>query len=138
MAPHFYWFLIALGLLALEMTTGTFYMLVLAIAFGIGGLAGLLGAALPLQIVFSAITAIAGTLYLRHARRTRPADHANQSLEINEPVHAVTWRADGSGRAQYRGSEWDAEAESPDMPREGPLYIKAMRGSTLILTHRKP
>jgi membrane protein implicated in regulation of membrane protease activity len=138
MAPYVYWFLLALILIALEMMTGTFYLLVLGIALGIGGCAALFGLNQPWQFTLSAVAGIVGTIILRRVRRARIAATPHQSLDIGQPVQAVHWRDDGTARAQYRGSEWDAESEVANMPRDVPLYIKAMRGSTLILTHHKP
>lgn len=136
--PYVYWFLLALGLVVLELATGTFYMLVLSLALGVGGFAALFGLSSSMQFTLSAMVGVIGTLVLRRARRGKMAAASDQSLDIGQPVHSVNWREDGSGRALYRGTEWDAELESIDMPREGALYIKALRGSTLILTHRKP
>jgi len=138
MAPYIYWFLLALGLMALEMMTGTFYLLVLGIALGVGGMAALFGLSMPLQYALSAVAGIVGTVILRRIRRGMVSSAPNQSLDIGQPVQAVTWREDGTARAHYRGSEWDAEPESATILRTGPLYIKALRGSTLILTDRKP
>lgn len=138
MMSYLYWFLLALGLVILELLTGTFYMLVLALALAVGGFAALLGLDSPIQFILSAITGIVGAVILRRARHGKMATAPDQSLDIGQPVQSVNWHKDGSARALYRGSEWDAELESIDMPREGALYIKALRGSTLILTHRKP
>ena len=138
MAPYVYWFLLAFGLMALEMMTGTFYLLVLGIALGIGGAAALFGLSMPLQYTLSAVAGIVGTVILRRVRRGMVSSAPNQSLDIGQQVQAVTWREDGTARAQYRGSAWEAEPESAEMPRVGSLYIKALRGSTLILTDRKP
>ena len=49
-----------------------------------------------------------------------------------------TWNADGTARVNYRGSTWDAELESPGVPRAATLYIVATRGSLLILSDRRP
>ena len=138
MAPYVYWFLLALVLLALEMATGTFYMLVLGIALGVGGFAALLGLSLPLQLSLSAAVGIAGTVILRRTKFGRSDAVPAQGLDIGLPVQVVAWRDDGTVRVHYRGAEWDAEPESADTPHEQTLYIKAMRGSILILTHRKP
>lgn len=138
MAPYVYWFLLALVLLGLEMATGTFYVLVLAIALGVGGIVALLGLGLPLQLTLSAVTGIVGTVILRRAKFVRPGTVSNQSLDIGQPVQVVAWRDDGTVRVYYRGAEWDAEPEFADTPRDQTLYIKAMRGSILILTHLKP
>ncbi|MBU1691101.1 MAG: NfeD family protein [Gammaproteobacteria bacterium] len=137
MAPYIYWFLLALILLALEMATGTFYMLVLGLALGVGGVVALLGLSLPLQLTLSAVTGIAGTVILRRMKIGRPDAALNQGLDIGQPVQVVVWKDDGTARVHYRGAEWDAEPESADTPRDQTLYIKTMRGSILILTHLK-
>ncbi len=138
MAPYIYWFMLAFGLLALEMATGTFYMLMLAVAVAIGGIAALLGIGLPIQITLTALAGIIGTVVLRRMKSTRPADTTSQSLDTGQPVQLIAWREDGSARVHYRGAEWDAEPEFAAMPREGVLYIKEIQGSKLILTHHKP
>ena len=138
MAPYIYWFVLAFGLLALEMATGTFYMLMLAAALTVGGVAALLGLGQPMQITLTALAGIIGTVILRRMKSTHPADAASLSLDTGQPVQLIAWREDGSARVHYRGAEWDAEPESADMPHEGSLYIKAIRGSKLVLTQQKP
>lgn len=138
MAPYIYWFLLALGLLALEMATGTFYMLVLSIALAIGGAAALLELGLPLQLTLSALAGIVGTVILRRIKAAHPKEAVDQNLDVGQPVQVLSWREDGMARVHYRGAEWDAEPEFAGAPREGPFYIKEMRGSILILTHLKP
>jgi membrane protein implicated in regulation of membrane protease activity len=156
MATYVHWFLWALCLMALEMATGTFYLLVLGVAMGVGGIAALLGLALPLQFTLAAVAGIVGTVLLRHIKSAQPNETPDQSLDIGQPVQVVSWREDGTARVFYRGAEWDAEPEpksdsdsdsesdsesdsnSAETPRGITLYIKALRGSTLILTHRKP
>jgi len=138
MAPYVYWFLLALGLIMLEMATGTFYMLVVGLALAVGGFAAYFGLSFPTQLTLSGLAGVAGTLILRRMRRDKVSTKPNQSLDIGQAVQSVTWQLNGSARVVYRGAEWAAEAESSDTPREGTLYIKALRGSTLILTHHKP
>ena len=137
MADYVYWFLLALGLLMAEMATGTFYMLVLSVALAIGGAAAWLGLGEPLQLILGAATGIAGIILLRRAKAARPAGAGSQNFDIGQPVHVIAWREDGTARVHFRGTDWDAEPESPDTPRADTLYIKAMRGSTLILTQLK-
>ena len=138
MAPYVYWFLLALVLVMVELATGTFYMLVLALALAIGGFAAYLGLGEIAPFTLSAIAGLLGTLILHRARRGKAALEPNQSLDIGQPVQNVNWLNEGGARVFYRGAEWSAEPESDDMPREGPFYIKALRGSTLILTPHKP
>jgi len=133
-----YWFIAALILLILELATGTFYILVVSLAVAIGGLVALSGGDMTLQLAASGLAGIIGTMILRKTRRARPAQETDNNLDIGQAVQRVQWHKDGTGKAFYRGAEWSAEAASADMPREGTFYIKALRGSTLILTNHKP
>lgn len=138
MASYVYWFLAGLILLGLEMVSGTFYLLVLGIALFIGGGAALAGFGVALQFALAALAGIIGTAILRKLRPSRSAASDEQSLDVGQPVQVLTWHDNGTARVHYRGAEWDAEPESPDMPRDGTFYIKALRGAILILTHNKP
>lgn len=137
MASYVYWFLLALALLAMEMATGTFYLLVLSIAVAVGGMAALLNASMPWQLVLSALAVIAGTIIVRRWKTTQAVDTGSADLDAGQPVQILKWHENGSARVFYRGAEWDAEPESADMPRDGAFCIKAIRGSRLILTHCK-
>lgn len=137
MAIYIYWFLLALVLVGLEMAMGTFYLLVVAIAMAVGGLAALLGTSAAWQLTLSAVTGITGTIILRRWKGTQVNEAPSASLDIGQPVKVIKWNDNGSARVTYRGAEWDAELESADAPRDGTLYIAAVRGSGLILTHRK-
>lgn len=138
MAIYIYWFLLALALLGVEMATGTFYLLVLSIAAAVGGSAALLGMGFTVQLGFSALAGIAGILLLRRWKGGRNADADSQNLDVGQTVRVLNWREDGTARVFFRGAEWDAELDAADAPREGTLYIKAMRGSVLVLTHQRP
>ncbi len=140
MQPYVWWFLLALGVLGLEMLTGTFYMLVFSIALSAGGLMALGKFDFTVQLVVAAIIGVAGTLLLRawktaHSHKTMPE---NQNLDIGQRVTVETWHENGSARVTYRGTQWDAELESPDTPHNVPLYIKDRNGSVLILSQHKP
>jgi membrane protein implicated in regulation of membrane protease activity len=137
MEIYAYWFLLALVLAGLEMISGTFYLLVVAIAMAVGGVAALLGAAVVWQFVLGAVTGIIGTIYLRRWKSTQPASSADDNLDLGQPVKILRWNDNGSARVSYRGAEWDATLESADTPRDGTLYIRAVQGSTLVLTHRR-
>lgn len=138
MAIYVSWFLFALVLLGMEMATGTFYLLMLAIAMAVGGTAALLGLGLPAQLVLAALAGIVGMVLLRRWKGGRASGAANESLDTGQPVRVLTWREDGTVRVFYRGAEWDAKLEAADAGHEEPLCIKEIRGSVLILTHRKP
>ena len=134
---YIYWFLLALVLVGLEIATGTFYLLVIAVALAVGGAAAALGLALVWQLVLSAVTGFAGTIMLRRWKSGRSSSTPDIGLDIGLPVKVINWNDDGTARVFYRGAEWDAETESADTPHEGTLYIKAVHGSGLVLTHNK-
>lgn len=138
MAAYIIWFLLALALLAAEMATGTFYLLVLAVALATGGGAALLDFSLPMQITLCALVGMTGTVILRRSKITRPEPAENQNLDLGQPVRVMQWHADGTLRVIYRGAEWDAEVAAADTPRDQPLFIESIRGSTLILSSIKP
>jgi membrane protein implicated in regulation of membrane protease activity len=137
MEIYIYWFLLALILVGLEMVTGTFYLLMVGIAMAVGGLAALLGMSIAWQLVLCAVMVVAGTIILRRWKSGHATEAPNASLDIGQPVRVIKWHDNGSVRVFYRGAEWDAEPESADTPHDETLYIKAVQGSALVLTHRK-
>src|SRR5205823_7674871 len=70
MADFWIWWILAALLVGLELATGTFYLLALGVAFGLGGIAAWLGASPTMQmIVGGALSAIA--LATAHCWRKR-------------------------------------------------------------------
>ncbi|MEQ1673643.1 MAG: NfeD family protein [Candidatus Nitrotoga sp.] len=140
MPTYAYWFLLALGLLAMEMLTGTFYMLILSIAVGMGGLAALLGWDMPTQIACSVITGMIGVMVVRKMKGASIAKSEDQNLDVGQTVRLITWHNDGTARVHFRGAEWDAEwaGFESGMAQPAVLYIKSVHGSKLVLTSHKP
>jgi membrane protein implicated in regulation of membrane protease activity len=68
MAGYVWWFVVGFGLLVAELLTGTFYLLVIAVAMGVAGLATLAGAPFALQLVIAAAIGLGGSLWLRSTR----------------------------------------------------------------------
>lgn len=136
MAIYIYWFVLAFVLLGLEMATGTFYLLMVSIGMVVGGIAAWLDASVEWQLSLCALTVIAGSFILRHWKSTQVKEMASASLDIGQTVRVIKWNDNESARVFYRGAEWDAQLESSDTPREDTLYIAAVRGSCLVLTHR--
>ena len=138
MADFWIWWILAALLIGLELATGTFYLLAVGIAFVLGGAAAWLGASLPMQmLVGGALSAIA--LAAAHYSRKRikvPA--AMPSLDRGHSVHVHKWNDDGTARVEYRGTQWNAELAGPDTSRATTMYIVATRGSTLVLSDRRP
>lgn len=133
MQAHVWWWILAAVLVGVELTSGTFYLLVYGIAAVAAGLVAWLGAGLVVQLLTAGVIAVAGTLVLRHWKRSTAHPEATvQDMDIGQPVQVESWQG-GRGQVKYRGALWDAEAESTGVDSSRPLIIRAVRGNTLVL-----
>lgn len=134
MQTYIIWLVAAFGLVAAELVTNTFYLLVVAIGAAAGGATAMGGAGFGWQLGGAAAVTAAGIAVLRALKiGPNPRRHkARAGLDIGQSVEVIERRPDGSLRVNYRGSQWDAELEGQFA--SGPLYIRQMRGSTLIVS----
>lgn len=133
MQAHMWWWILAAVLVGVELTSGTFYLLVYGVAAAVAGVAAWLGAGIVVQLLTAAVIAVAGTLALRHWKRsTEHPESSVQEMDIGQPVQIDSWQ-DGHGQVKYRGALWDAEAESASVDSTRPLIIRAVKGNTLVL-----
>jgi membrane protein implicated in regulation of membrane protease activity len=137
MAAYWIWWIIAGALVAAELVTGTFFLLALGIAFGVGGLVALGGAGFEIQLLVAAAVGIAGTFAAHRFRRRVAAAPQEPAFDIGQPVRVQAWNPDGTARVTYRGTLWLAEP-TPATPRAETMYIVGMRGSTLLIADRRP
>ena len=139
MSAYVTWFVIGFALLVAELVTGTFYLLVLALAAGVAGLAALAGGTLPLQLVIAAAIGLGGSLWLRRARagRTTAVADAIQNLDLGQSVHVEHWTAGRTTRAIYRGAQWDIELAAGEEPLPGDFVIREIHGSRLVVSARR-
>ncbi len=142
MQPALVWLLLGLALIAVEMLTGTFYLLILGIAAGIGALAAYLGLPFFTQALGAAIAAVAGGIMVRRyhgaANASSPKNSAN---DIGELVVLESWISETQRRARvrYRGTTWDAEILGNDQVAIGAqLYVVAVEGSRLKVSMVRP
>jgi membrane protein implicated in regulation of membrane protease activity len=138
MSAWIWWMVLAFGLLILELLTGTFYLLVIAVAIAAGGLANLAGAPFTLQLVVAAVIGLAGSLWLRRSRlgRLTTEGDALQNLDVGQGVRIDSWSAGGTARAQYRGAEWDVVLAPGETPSPGEFVIRSVQGSRLVVARR--
>lgn len=130
------WWLLAGVLVAAELTTGTFYLLMLGIGAAAGALAAHAGLGLSAQMVAAALVGGGATAgwHLRRARHPQSAPAASNRdviLDIGETLVIDHWNADGTSRAQYRGAAWSVRHAGQGTPAPGPHRIVAMHGNEL-------
>ncbi len=140
MDTYVIWFIAAGALVAAELVSGSFYLLMIALGVAAGGVASLAGLAMVWQFLVAALVAVAAILALRRhgSQQHLPGETSNFAFDVGQPVEVVERRPDGSLRVFYRGTHWDAEIErGAGVPDPAASYvIKATRGSRLVLTVR--
>jgi membrane protein implicated in regulation of membrane protease activity len=139
MADWINWLVAAGVLVVLELFTGTFYLLMIAIGLGSGALAALAGMSVPVQTIVAAVVGVAATGLLHRSRlgrpaRANPARDPNVNIDIGQVVRVDEWR-DGKARVRYRGALWDVELGHGALPEAGDFKIVEMHGSRLVVTN---
>lgn len=132
------WWIAAGVLVAIELGTGTIYLLMLAVGAAAGALAAHLGAPPAGQAVAAAIVGGAATVawHLRRGRTDKAAPASSNpdvNLDIGQSVHVDAWSADGLAQVQYRGAPWRARFVGSAPARSGRHVIRAVEGSCLLL-----
>ncbi|MDO9237240.1 MAG: NfeD family protein [Aquabacterium sp.] len=130
-----WWWVAAGALVAVELTTGTFYLLMLALGLAAAALAAHAHMSFAIQLIAAAVVG-GGTVAAWHAYRTRPGaalSEASVNLDVGEKVHVQSWDEDGSTHVQYRGAAWAATYEGTDAPQPGVHVIRGFQGNRLVL-----
>jgi membrane protein implicated in regulation of membrane protease activity len=136
-APTLWW--LAAGVaVAVELATGTFYLLMIALGLVAAALAAHAGAGATAQVVTAALVG-GGATALWHWKRARAprsapaAENRDVNLDIGERVHVDAWAADGTTRVSYRGTGWSARLAPGATPRAGAHRVAAVEGNWLVL-----
>ena len=141
MEPALVWLLLGLALVVVELLTGTFYLLILGLAAGMGSLAAWLGAPIWAQTVLVAIAGVAGIIVIRRRKQGRPATHGNEQMDVGQTVVVESWISEPQRLAhvRYRDAPWDAEIVGSDAVAPGAvLYVIGTEGNRLrVAANRK-
>ena len=139
MSNHLIWILLAGLLLVGEMLSGTFYLLVIALAFCLSALLAWLGSGLPVQLLAAAFFSLAGLALLWHKRQRSKttANPPDNLLDIGQQVVILQWHTPHHARVRHRGADWDAELSHGREDAQA-FFIVGIRGSTLLLSDQKP
>lgn len=132
------WWLFAGAAVAVELLTGTFYLLMFAIGLVAGAVAAHLGASMPVQLVVAAVVGGGAVLawYLvrrRHPRGAPTSANRDVNLDVGESVHIDAWNADGTATIKYRGAAWTVMPVPGTLPATGAHRVREVVGSRLVV-----
>jgi membrane protein implicated in regulation of membrane protease activity len=137
------WWLLAGMAVAVELVTGTFYLLMLALGLAAGAIAAYLGFTPVVQLLTAALIGGGAVLSWHFVRSRQPAPlHANANrdvnLDIGEAVQVDQWNADGTATVKFRGASWTAVLAdygnvSHDGSESGRYRIREMMGNRLVI-----
>ena len=139
MADSTIWWVLTGAAAAVELLTGTFYLLMLAVGLAAAGIAAHLGASMTVQLLVATVVGGAFMLACRSYKQRQPAAlpaEANKdvNMDIGETVHVDAWHPDGDTSVKYRGAVWSvapAAGYTPASP--GTHHIVEVVGSQLIV-----
>ncbi|CAM3724514.1 NfeD family protein [Roseateles saccharophilus] len=132
------WWISAGLMVAAELASGTFYLLMLAVGACAGALAAHLGLGVTAQVVAAALVGGAAVIVLNRRRSRGPkaapaSSNADMNLDIGQSVQVDAWSSDGLTQVQYRGAAWQARFIGAPPARSGRHVIRAVEGSCLLL-----
>jgi len=135
------WALAGLALIIAELLSGTFYLLILAIAAFGAAIASWFGQPFAVQVIVATVVAGLGVWQV-HVYRARNTAQQMQPIDAGQPASFENWidRDARLARVRYRGASWDAHFADPEVSAEpGALvYVLATEGNTLRVTARRP
>ena len=136
------WLLLAGIVVILELFSGTFYLLMIAIGMVAGGACAFFGVGSEWQMIGAGIVGAVATVLLHKSKygwtkRSKSATRdPNVNLDIGQQIHVHAWHDQGNGRysarAMYRGAEWDVELRD-NSAAGGQFVIDEIVGSRLIV-----
>lgn len=136
-----FWWLITGLLVLLELATGTFFLLMLALGAALGAVAAHAGFQPVGQMVTAALAGGGAVTVWFIRRKQHGADTDVQTnpdalLDIGQEVQVDSWNPDRTTRIPYRGSSWQARLADSGLPLPGPHTIVRIEGSVLLLARR--
>ena len=132
------WWLLAGITVAVELMTGTFYLLMLAIGLAAAAVAAHLGLPTTAQIVTAALVgggAVVAWYFIKKKRPGDPSARADRSvnLDVGETILIDSWNADGTTTVKYRGATWTAIHRPGVTPSTGMHKVSELVGNRLLV-----
>src|SRR4051812_5159059 len=137
MADSTLWWLLAGAAVAVELLTGTFYLLMLGVGMAAGALAAHAGLATPTQVVLAAVVgggAVAAWHVVRKRRfATDQGTNTNMDFDAGERVQVDAWTAENTSSVRYRGTVWTAVPAGGTPQGTGAHRVRQVDGSRLVV-----
>lgn len=132
------WWVVAGVLVAAELATGTFYLLMVALGAVAGAMSAHAGLGATAQLAVAAVVAGTATLAWHLKRRAGPAPaleaNPDVNLDVGSEVQVLQWQPDGTTRVAYRGASWTARHAGGGLPpAPGPHRIVAVEGGNRLV-----
>jgi len=132
------WWVLAGAAIAVELVTGTFYLLMLALGLSAAAVAAYFDATITVQLVVAAVVGGGAVVAWRSYRKASPSAlsaNANQdvNMDVGQTVHVDVWSTEGTSNVKYRGANWQVSLISGAIPSPGLHQIVEVIGSRLIV-----
>ena len=138
MAESTIWWVLAGAAIAVELVTGTFYLLMLSMGLVAAAIATHLGATATVQLVVAAVVGGGSVVAWRGYKQKTPsalpagANH-DVNMDVGETVHVDLWDPDGTSSVKYRGANWCVSLAPGATPYPGLHSIVEVVGSRLVV-----
>ena len=132
------WWVLAGAVIAVELVTGTFYLLMLSLGLVAAAIAAHLGASVTVQLLVAAVVAGGAVVAWRAYKQKTPsalpasANH-DVNMDVGESVHIDAWTPDGTSTVKYRGANWQVSLLAGEVPAPGLHRVVEVVGSRLIV-----
>ena len=132
------WWVMAGALIALELLSGTFYLLMLSLGLVAAALAAHAGADLSVQLVVAALVGGGAVVAWRAYKQGKPSalpasSNPDVNLDVGEVVQVDAWDAEGHANVKYRGANWQVTLASGFPATPGAFTIAEVMGNRLIV-----
>ena len=138
MSDSTWWWLLTGALVALELFTGTFYLLMLAIGMATAAISAHAGLGTAGQLLTAALFGSAAVVVWYPKKKPRDGDPSARSmrsvnLDIGEVIQVDHWQPDGTASVKYRGAQWSVIVRDGVHPTPGPHRVAELIGNRLLV-----
>lgn len=138
MAESTIWWVLAGAAIAVELVTGTFYLLMLSMGLVAAAIATHLGATATVQLVVAAVVGGGSVVAWRGYKQKTPSalpagTNHDVNMDVGETVHVDIWDPDGTSSVKYRGANWRVSLAPGATPAPGLHRIVEVIGSRLVV-----